>query len=230
MRIVRRVGHVGPAGVGFAVIEALLQLGVGDDSREEIERARDFFGIWSVVAPQHDFVQVDDGPANLGIGLGGGAGQDVGFDRRKQAALGGLLSKVAQGVLAGDVVGQDALNRAHRPARISGALRHFLRVDAAVEDCQLVVELAPALTEDRVHLSLDLLRAEELPGEQVVEEQLEGREALNEASRKLADVLYAQASAQAQSQAPGNGDAPVEDEVVEDADYEVIDEEEAKTS
>ena len=55
-------------------------------------------------------------------------------------------------------------------------------------------------------------------------------EALNEASRKLADVLYAQASAQAQSQATGNGDASVEDEVVEDADYEVIDEEEAKTS
>src|SRR4249919_1649305 len=55
-------------------------------------------------------------------------------------------------------------------------------------------------------------------------------DALNEASRKLADVLYAQASAQAQSQAPGNGDASVEDEVVEDADYEVIDEEEAKTS
>ena len=55
-------------------------------------------------------------------------------------------------------------------------------------------------------------------------------EALNEASRKLADVLYAQATAQAQSQAPGNGDGPVEDEVVEDADYEVIDEEEAKTS
>ena len=43
-------------------------------------------------------------------------------------------------------------------------------------------------------------------------------------------MLYAQASAQAQSQATGNGDASVEDEVVEDADYEVIDEEEAKTS
>src|SRR5829696_6145986 len=54
-------------------------------------------------------------------------------------------------------------------------------------------------------------------------------EALNEASRKLADVLYAQASAQAQSQS-GNGGASTEDEVVEDADYEVIDEEEAKTS
>jgi molecular chaperone DnaK len=56
-------------------------------------------------------------------------------------------------------------------------------------------------------------------------------DALNEASRKLADVLYAQSTAQAQSQASGNGDASTEDEVVEDADYEVIDEEEeAKTS
>ena len=63
-----------------------------------------------------------------------------------------------------------------------------------------------------------------------VASQKQKTEALNEASRKLADVLYAQASAQAQSQASGNGDAPTEDEVVEDADYEVIDEEEAKTS
>jgi hypothetical protein len=44
-------------------------------------------------------------------------------------------------------------------------------------------------------------------------------------------VLYAQASAQQQAQASGdNGGASTEDEVVEDADYEVIDEEEAKTS
>ncbi len=55
-------------------------------------------------------------------------------------------------------------------------------------------------------------------------------QALEEASRKLADVLYAQASAQAQASAPGDGAAASEDEVVEDADYEVVDEEEAKTS
>ena len=57
-------------------------------------------------------------------------------------------------------------------------------------------------------------------------------EALNEASRTLADAVYAQASAQQQAQASGgegNGDAPA-DEVIEDADYEVLDEEEAKTS
>ena len=54
-------------------------------------------------------------------------------------------------------------------------------------------------------------------------------EALQEASRSLADAIYAQASAQAASQASGNGGSD-EDEVVEDADFEVIDEEEAAKS
>ena len=45
----------------------------------------------------------------------------------------------------------------------------------------------------------------------------------------LADAVYAQASAQAASQATGNG-AAAEDEVVEDADFEVLDEEEAAKS
>jgi molecular chaperone DnaK len=54
-------------------------------------------------------------------------------------------------------------------------------------------------------------------------------EALQEASQKLAEAVYAQATAQAQS--PGGDGAPTsDDEVVEEADYEVIDEEEAKTS
>jgi molecular chaperone DnaK len=50
-------------------------------------------------------------------------------------------------------------------------------------------------------------------------------EALQEASHKLADAVYAQASAQAASQAGGGNGAPAEDEVVEDADYEVVEEE-----
>jgi molecular chaperone DnaK len=54
-------------------------------------------------------------------------------------------------------------------------------------------------------------------------------EALNEASRSLADAVYAQASAQASSQT-SNGGGASDDEVVEDADYEVIDEEEAARS
>jgi molecular chaperone DnaK len=52
-------------------------------------------------------------------------------------------------------------------------------------------------------------------------------EALQEAARKLAEAVYAQATAQQASSSGGNGGS--DDEVVEEADYEVIDEE-AKTS
>jgi hypothetical protein len=54
-------------------------------------------------------------------------------------------------------------------------------------------------------------------------------DALQEATRALSDAVYAQASAQAASQPSGNGGAS-EDEVVEDADFEVLDEEEARSS
>ena len=55
-------------------------------------------------------------------------------------------------------------------------------------------------------------------------------DALEEASRKLAEAVYAQATAQAQSSPAGNGAPTSDDEVVEEGEYEVIDEEEAKTS
>jgi molecular chaperone DnaK len=58
-------------------------------------------------------------------------------------------------------------------------------------------------------------------------------EALQEASQKLAEAVYAQASAQQAASASGGGNGTEggsDDEVVEEADYEVIDEEEAKTS
>jgi molecular chaperone DnaK len=55
-------------------------------------------------------------------------------------------------------------------------------------------------------------------------------DALQEASQKLAEVLYAQATASAQASAPGpDGAAAADDEVVEDADFEVVDEEEGAT-
>jgi molecular chaperone DnaK len=55
-------------------------------------------------------------------------------------------------------------------------------------------------------------------------------EALQEASHKLAEAVYAQATAQAQQGAGGNGSATTaDDEVVEEGEYEVVDEE-AKTS
>ena len=55
-------------------------------------------------------------------------------------------------------------------------------------------------------------------------------DALEEASRKLAEAVYAQATAQAQASPTGNGSPTSDDEVVEEGEYEVIDEEEAKTS
>jgi molecular chaperone DnaK len=56
-------------------------------------------------------------------------------------------------------------------------------------------------------------------------------ESLQEASQKLAEAVYAQATAQQAASAPGDGaEGGSDDEVVEEADYEVIDEEEAKTS
>ena len=55
-------------------------------------------------------------------------------------------------------------------------------------------------------------------------------EELQEASQKLAEAIYAEATAQ-QAATPSDGsDGGSDDEVVEEADYEVIDEEEAKTS
>jgi molecular chaperone DnaK len=67
---------------------------------------------------------------------------------------------------------------------------------------------------------------------QDVNEIRQKTEALQEASQKLAEAVYAQATAQQQAGAQGgNGTASSDDEVVEEADYEVVDEgEEAKTS
>ncbi len=53
-------------------------------------------------------------------------------------------------------------------------------------------------------------------------------EALTEAAQALANAVYAQATAQAASQAGSGDGASTEDEVVEEADYEVIDEEAKK--
>jgi molecular chaperone DnaK len=50
--------------------------------------------------------------------------------------------------------------------------------------------------------------------------------ALEEESRKLAEVMYAQATAQAQAAGGGDGAPTSDDEVVEEGEYEVIDEEE----
>ncbi|MSO58319.1 MAG: molecular chaperone DnaK [Thermoleophilia bacterium] len=53
-------------------------------------------------------------------------------------------------------------------------------------------------------------------------------EALNEAAEPLTKAVYAQAQAAASGAAPAGGAAPGDDEVVEDADFEVIDEDERR--
>src|SRR6476620_11240305 len=50
-------------------------------------------------------------------------------------------------------------------------------------------------------------------------------EALQEASHKLAEAVYAQATAQAQASGGGNGSSNADDEVVEEGEYEIVDEE-----
>ncbi|HEY1563208.1 MAG TPA: Hsp70 family protein, partial [Gaiellaceae bacterium] len=51
-------------------------------------------------------------------------------------------------------------------------------------------------------------------------------DALQEASHKLAEAVYAQAAQQAQASASGgNGEPASDDEVVEEGEYEVVDEE-----
>jgi molecular chaperone DnaK len=56
----------------------------------------------------------------------------------------------------------------------------------------------------------------------------EKTQALQQAAQPLATAIYSEASQQAAATAPGgNGETSTEDEVVEDADYEVIDEDEA---
>jgi molecular chaperone DnaK len=54
-------------------------------------------------------------------------------------------------------------------------------------------------------------------------------DALQEASQKLAEILYSQAATQAQTAASDGATDASDDEVVEEADYEVIDEEEGAT-
>jgi molecular chaperone DnaK len=55
-------------------------------------------------------------------------------------------------------------------------------------------------------------------------------DALQEASHKLAEAVYAQATAQAQASASGDGAPTADDEVVEEGEYEVVDDEAKTTS
>src|SRR5216117_2499912 len=110
-------------------------------------------------------------------------------------------------------------------------------VDAKNDAEQLAYQTERSLKEHRD--SLDESEASTIEGRIMeLRQALEGddvaqinakREALQEASHKLAEAVYAQATAQAQASAGGNGATTPDDEVVEEGEYEVVDEE-AKTS
>ena len=79
---------------------------------------------------------------------------------------------------------------------------------------------------DRMPL-VSTVRGQTLEGSDVGEIKAK-TQALEEASHKLAEAVYAAASAQAQSASSGDGvHESADEEVVEEADYEVIDKDEA---
>ena len=97
-------------------------------------------------------------------------------------------------------------------------------LEAAAEHEESKLEESEASTiEGRI---MELRQA--LEGEDVADIKAK-TEALQEASHKLAEAVYAQATAQAQASGGGNGSSTADDEVVEEGEYEVVDEE-AKTS
>jgi molecular chaperone DnaK len=131
---------------------------------------------------------------------------------------------------------QEMIRNAESHADEARKLREV--VDAKNDAEQLAYQTERSLKEHRDKLDeseastiegriMELRQA--LQGDDVAEINAK-REALQEASHKLAEAVYAQATAQAQASATGgNGATTPDDEVVEEGEYEVVDEE-AKTS
>jgi molecular chaperone DnaK len=130
---------------------------------------------------------------------------------------------------------QEMIRNAEAHADEARKLREV--VDAKNDAEQLAYQTERSLKEHRDKLEeseastiegriMELRQA--LQGDDVAEINAK-REALQEASHKLAEAVYAQATAQAQASAGGNGATTPDDEVVEEGEYEVVDEE-AKTS
>jgi molecular chaperone DnaK len=138
---------------------------------------------------------------------------------------------------------QEEVERMIREAEAHAEEAHRLRelADAKNQAETLAYQTERTLKEHRG--SLDEAEASTIEGRIMeLKQALEGSdvseiraktEALQEASHKLAETVYAAASSQASTAGAGaaSGDgASSEEEVVEEADYEVIDEEEAKRS
>jgi molecular chaperone DnaK len=131
---------------------------------------------------------------------------------------------------------QQMIKNAEAHAEEAGRLREL--ADAKNEAEGLAYQTEKSLKEHRDKLDSSVASTVEgrimelrgvLDGSDVAEIRAK-RDALQEAWTEAASALYAQASASAPSGGNGSASAP-DDEVIEDADYEVVDEaEEAKTS
>ena len=133
---------------------------------------------------------------------------------------------------------QDEVSRMVRDAEAHAEEAHRLRelADARNQAETLAYQTEKALADHRD--KLDPAEASTIEGRIMelrgvlqssdVNEIRAKTQALEQAAQPLAQALYAEASQQAASSAPtGDGGATETDEVVEDADYEVIDEDEA---
>jgi molecular chaperone DnaK len=114
-------------------------------------------------------------------------------------------------------------SEAHRLREVADARNHAetlaYQTERTLKEHRDKLDEAEAATiEGRV---MELRKA--LEGDDVAEINAKA-EALQEASHKLAEAVYAQATAQAQASGGGNGAPTADDEVVEEGEYEVVDE------
>ena len=144
-------------------------------------------------------------------------------------------------IQGGSGLSEDEVQKMIRDAEDHAGEAHRLRelADARNQAETLAYQTERSLKEHRE--KLDEAEASTIEGRvmelrQVLESEDLGEiraktEALQESSHKLAEAVYAQATAQAQASAAGSGDSDStsDDEVVEEGEYEVVDEE-AKTS
>jgi molecular chaperone DnaK len=170
---------------------------------------------------------------------------DVGFDIDANGIIHVNAKDLGTGneqqirIEGGSGLKEDEVQRMIREAEAHADEAHRLRelADARNQAEQLAYQTERSLKEHRDKLeesdaSTIEGRIMELRGvleSSDVNEIRQKTDALQEASRKLAEAVYAQATAQAQSSAPGDGAPTSDEEVVEEGEYEVIDEE-AKTS
>jgi molecular chaperone DnaK len=145
-------------------------------------------------------------------------------------------------ITGGSGLKDDEVQRMIREAEEHAGEAHKLRelVDARNHAESLAYQTEKSLSEHRDKIDSALAgtvegRIMELRGvleSDDVNEIKAKSDALQETWTQAAQAIYAQASAQQQSQPAGDGgpSASTDDEVIEDADYEVVDEEEAKTS